>query len=139
MWVLSNPTEFHPIALQTNYCFDMCGQCHLSCTEEFKNFSFLFVPNPEVQNGSSWEGQKDAKLLNCLCKSDTLSHNSVTELWQHTLFNTVCPLESYQNVPTDKEQNRKKKDITQISNFPPPVYRTTILRSLHKAAKKSKP
>lgn len=25
----------------------MLGQCYLSCTEEFKNISFLIVPNPE--------------------------------------------------------------------------------------------
>lgn len=106
--------------------------------EEFKSFSFLFVPNPEDHNGFSLDGNKDAKLLKCLCKSDILSHNSITELWHYRLFNAVYPLGSYQNVlQSALTSNKIEKGRT--SNFPPVVHWTTILRNLHKAAKKSKP
>lgn len=118
--MLSNTTQFQPIALQTNYCFDMLGQCHLICTAEFKSFSFLFVPDPEDQNGSSLDGHKDAKLLNCLSKSDILSHNSLAEVWQYTLFNIVCPLESYQNVlqsPSKRNKIEKRRILLRSAIF----------------------
>lgn len=116
----------------------MLGECHLSWTEEFKSFSFLFVPNTEDHNGPSLDGYKDAKLLKCLRKSDILSHNSITELWHYTLVNAVCPLGSYQNA-LQSPLTSNKIEKGRISNFPPVVYWTTILRSLYKAAKKSKP
>lgn len=101
----------------------MLGQCHLSCTEELKTFSFLFVPNPEDQNGSIFNGYKDAQLLNCLHKSDILGHNSVTELWHYTLFNIMCPLESYQNVlQSPLTRNKIEKRILLRSAILQPLF-----------------